>query len=376
MRWVSLFLLVVQSVAFAVVFRYARLLPGTPFSNLSAVVCSEAMKFIICIGLCVAQSDCMSLVTLALDARSNALMAVPGGLYALQNVLYFVGLSNVSISLYQVSKQLQILTTAVVTVAVFRRSLGVDKWAALILCVVGVALVSLRGDIGAKGSMFLGLGAIFVAIWLSAIAGVYTEWMLKKGEQTLWERNVQLSVYGLIFGVLTILADATERKALFAGEFFRGFGPPVLWLVVVQCFGGMITAAVIKYADNVIKVVIKAFALVICVVASRVFFDEGPELSVIQTQCGLVLVIFATSLYTLGMDAMRLQCCVKSSSKDPTGSSMHPDVVGASQEASSLEGILESQPLALVNSTQDADAKAPVDETAAVATWGEGHFEH
>merc|ERR1711920_308691 len=98
---------------FAVCFRYARLQQSdVKFSDLTAVCASEVVKLLASMLLAFCDSGKHGLLQVISDRRAFVLMGVPGVMYALQNFLYFVGISNLSISLYQVTKQLQILATA------------------------------------------------------------------------------------------------------------------------------------------------------------------------------------------------------------------------------------------------------------------------
>ncbi|KAJ3278850.1 hypothetical protein HK104_001971 [Borealophlyctis nickersoniae] len=112
------------------------------------------------------------------NKRETVKMLVPSAIYAMQNNLLYTALTNLDAAtyqvreraegerpkaklgqltipdtMYQVSYQIKILTTAVFSVVMLRRSLSRLKWAALVLLLVGVALVQLQGDgTGAKVS--------------------------------------------------------------------------------------------------------------------------------------------------------------------------------------------------------------------------------
>ena len=139
-------------------------------------------------------------------------------------------MSNLDAATFQVTYQLKILTTALFSVTLLRRTLSFQKWLSLVLLTSGVALVQLPTGHSAasekKGSFFqkhfgfshtatgelqtghhgvvddgpnatLGLVAVFAACMLSGLAGVYFEKVLKGSNATLWVRNVQLSFFSL-----------------------------------------------------------------------------------------------------------------------------------------------------------------------------------
>ena len=65
-------------------------------------------------------------------------------------------------------------------------------------------------------------------------------------------RNIQLSFLSLPFGLVTcVINDYTQLKEK---GFFYGYDGFVWYLVVLQATGGLIVAAVVKYADNILKV--------------------------------------------------------------------------------------------------------------------------
>lgn len=144
-------------------------------------------------------------------------------------------MSNLDAATFQVTYQLKILTTALFSVTLLRRTLSLQKWLSLVLLTSGVALVQLpSGSASAsssstvsesKESFFhkhfgfshtatgdlqtghhavddgpnasLGLIAVFAACMLSGLAGVYFEKVLKGSNASLWVRNVQLSFFSL-----------------------------------------------------------------------------------------------------------------------------------------------------------------------------------
>lgn len=75
------------------------------------------------------------------DRMSFLKLAVPAGLYAVQNNLLFFALSNLESSVYQVVYQLKILTTAMFSVVLLRKRLSPQQWASLVLLMLGVILV-------------------------------------------------------------------------------------------------------------------------------------------------------------------------------------------------------------------------------------------
>ncbi|RXM97194.1 UDP-N-acetylglucosamine transporter [Acipenser ruthenus] len=126
-------------------------------------------------------------------------LAVPAGIYTLQNNLLYVALSNLDAATYQVTYQLKILTTALFSVSMLGKSLNIYQWLSLVILMTGVAFVqwpsdsvdSAQKDLS-TGSQFVGLAAVLTACFSSGFAGVYFEKILKETKQSVWIRNIQL----------------------------------------------------------------------------------------------------------------------------------------------------------------------------------------
>lgn len=177
----------------------------------------------------------------------------------------------------QVSYQLKILTTAVMSVLLLKMKLSRMQWLALFILFVGVVLIQLPSgsavsDIPSSTSqnVTLGMTAIVICCMLSAFAGVYLEKILKGTNPSIWVRNVQLGFLGSIFGLCTVFLS--DRKVIKQHGFFYGYDW-VVWVVVcLQSFGGLVVAVTVKYADNILKGFATSVAIVISCVASVYFF--------------------------------------------------------------------------------------------------------
>jgi len=178
-------------------------------------------------------------------------MAVPGLLYCAQNNLYLIGVSNLSVSLFQVLAQMKILTTAFFSVTILRKQLGGDKWLSLVALTVGVMLIVGNGDTATQGNTVIGLLAVGASCGTSGLAGVFLEMMLKNYTATVWERNLQMAAYGLTFGALAVLCN--DLDAISSNGFFAGYNSAVILVIALQAGGGLIVAMVLKYADNLVK---------------------------------------------------------------------------------------------------------------------------
>eukprot|EP00448_Togula_jolla_P025549 CAMPEP_0170650526 /NCGR_PEP_ID=MMETSP0224-20130122/45847_1 /TAXON_ID=285029 /ORGANISM="Togula jolla, Strain CCCM 725" /LENGTH=257 /DNA_ID=CAMNT_0010982189 /DNA_START=357 /DNA_END=1131 /DNA_ORIENTATION=+ len=225
------------------------------------------------------------------DCFETLKVTVPSLLYTVQNNLLFISLSNLSGAVYQVTYQLKILTTAILSVLILGKELG-----------AGSGWQPQGNSVAAHGNPVIGLCAVLSACVTSGLAGVYLEKILKQTDASIWLRNVQLGLFGAIMGFIVCLGQdgAQIREA----GFTQGYNPLVWFVILLQAIGGLVVAAVLKYADNILKCFGNALSIVISCVLSSLFLQEFiPDIFFVL---GTMLVILATSLYSLGLPDMLL----------------------------------------------------------------------
>ncbi|XP_077415564.1 solute carrier family 35 member A3b isoform X5 [Vanacampus margaritifer] len=140
----------------------------------------------------------------------------------------------------QVTYQLKILTTALFSVSMLGRRLGSYQWLSLLLLMAGVTLVqwpmATGGDSEQKvlsGSIqFVGLMAVLMACISSGFAGVYFEKILKETKQSLWVRNIQLGLFGFVFGTIGMMVYDGQRVT--QSGMFQGYNKITCTVVVLQ----------------------------------------------------------------------------------------------------------------------------------------------
>ncbi|XP_039180381.1 UDP-galactose translocator isoform X1 [Crotalus tigris] len=316
LKYISLAVLVVQNASLILSIRYVRTLPGDRFFATTAVVMAEILKGITCLLLIFIQKQgnlrkfAASLYDSILVQYMDTLkLAVPSLIYTLQNNLQYVAISNLPAATFQVTYQLKILTTAVFSVLMLRKSLSSLQWLSLMLLFAGVAIVQVEqqqagGKPAPKGqgmqqSYMVGLVAVVVSCLSSGFAGVYFEKILKGSTASVWLRNVQLGIFGTLLGLLGLWS--TEGAAVAQHGFFFGYTPLVWGVILNQAFGGLLVALVVKYADNILKGFATSFSIVVSTVASIYLFDFHLNL---LFALGAGLVIGAVYLYSLPKGAL------------------------------------------------------------------------
>jgi len=110
---------------------------------------------------------------------------------------------------------------------------------------------------------FRGFMAVTLACMTSGLAGVYFELILKGSAGSapppdLWVRNTQLSLFSLIPAIIPIIIAPSGPDGVgWLGRVmasFSNFNGWAIGTVLTQTFGGLITAVVIKYSDNIMYV--------------------------------------------------------------------------------------------------------------------------
>ncbi|XP_064624812.1 UDP-N-acetylglucosamine transporter-like isoform X2 [Lineus longissimus] len=308
LKYVSLVVLIIQTTSLVLTMRYSRKVQedGPKYLSSTAVVMAEAMKIVACICILFYQhgSSVPGLLAVLQEEIINkpvdtAKLAVPSGLYTIQNNLLFLALSNLDAATYQVTYQLKILTTALFSVLMLNRKLDVMKWVSLVLLMAGVALVQMPGETKAAvkeisaSSQLIGLGAVLCACFSSGFAGVYFEKILKGTSSSLWVRNIQLGVFGVIIGLVAVFLN--DRDAVFKDGFFQGYHMTTWIVISLQAFGGLVIATVIKYADNILKGFATSLSIILSTVISYYILADFMPSKLFFIGAGVV--ISATFLY-------------------------------------------------------------------------------
>lgn len=193
--------------------------------------------------------------------------AIPALLYVLQNALAYTALTHLSAPLYLALSQGKLVSTVLVTGMLLNRRYNLRQWICVSTLSMGVAviLISDSNTNSQNRTTMLGFLAVIGACLCSAFASVYFEGVMKRSEGSLWLRNIQLSFFGIL---TTGLQSIYEGKPL-----GHGFSASVWCLILMQAGGGLLTAAVMKYTDNVLKGLAFGVSVILTSLISNLFFD-------------------------------------------------------------------------------------------------------
>jgi UDP-sugar transporter A1/2/3 len=308
LKYFVLLLLVLQNSVVALVTQATRMKTGVMYSGTAAVLASEVLKMPVCLAL-IARDVGVAGVRRELHQkvvepwRDTLTMAVPALCYCLQNALFFVALSNLSAASYQLWSQSKTLSTALFFVLLLGKRLRKRQWFALVLLTAGVALVQ-YADTGTAlrvGRPLVGILAVLASSLLSGFSNVYLEKRIKLGDSSgsgrtvsIWIRNVQLGLFSIPQSAALCLADRAAVTSAGIGALFAGFSPAVWSVVGLKAFGGLLVAAVVKYADNILKTYATAISIGLTCLLSLALYGTRPSTVFV---IGAALIVQSVLLY-------------------------------------------------------------------------------
>ena len=185
-KWLSFCFLIIQSSAVALVLRKSRIV-NYPDSYLAstAVLLSEILKFLVCfvVQLCRDGYNLKQVKYNFFGQESQPLkMLVPAALYFVQNIVQYQAITFLDSATFQVTNQLKVFTTALLSKVILGKKISFQMWLALSIMVSGIVFVQvpLSTIIGSEPATMplhqnrlLGFAAVFLSCTLSGLAGVW-----------------------------------------------------------------------------------------------------------------------------------------------------------------------------------------------------------
>ncbi|KAK3227993.1 hypothetical protein Dsin_007855 [Dipteronia sinensis] len=234
--------------------------------------------------------------------KSVRLYPIPSIIYLIHNNVQFATLTYVDTSTYQIMGNLKIVTTGILFRLFLQRKLSNLQWMAIVLLAVGTTTSQVKGCGEAScDSLFAApiqgymLGVLSAC--LSALAGVYTEFLMKKNNDSLYWQNVQLYTFGAIFNMSRLLLDDFRggfENGAFWQRLFDGYSITT-WLVVLNLGStGLLVSWLMKYADNIVKVYSTSMAMLLTMVLSLYLFNFKPTM---QLFLGIIICMMSLQMY-------------------------------------------------------------------------------
>jgi len=277
----------------------------------AAIIGVEVVKLVLCVfWIVVVDKRPLSSIYEFLrdDHRNSLLLGIPATAYSFQMSMEYVALANLDAAVFSVLVQCKLLTTATFSAVILRKRLKYIQIISLVLLTAGVMLINVNkmqedkngeteDGLVANNTGVIATLAIAVS---SGFAGVYTEKVIKAQRKksvaaqnySLAYMQVQLALVSLV--ILGIYAVAKDHKAILENGLWHNFTTGAFVSVFNSAIGGLVVAAVLKYADAVLKGYATAISVVMTGILSMFLF--GTKLNALYFM-GIVNVVCAVILY-------------------------------------------------------------------------------
>uniref|UniRef100_A0A8C4IW40 Solute carrier family 35 member A5 n=1 Tax=Dicentrarchus labrax TaxID=13489 RepID=A0A8C4IW40_DICLA len=324
------------------------------FLPASVNLLAEALKLLFCLVMSVRVivregRSCRELGCSSSSSFLSSLKwAVPAFLYFLDNLIIFYVMTYLQPAMAVLFSNFVILTTAVLFRIVLKRRLSWVQWAALV--VLFLSIVSLTTGSGGNQNAIavpglhsnplsapsnscllytqlleqmrnsseswasslpgqawrdrvvgklrsLGVGHILLLLqcFISAMANIYNEKILKEGDQlteSIFIQNSKLYAFGVVFNGLTLGLGSEARGLTMHCGLLHGHNMYSLGLVLVTAALGLSVAFILKFRDNMFHVLTGQITTVLVTALSLFLFDFRPSLDFFLQAPMVLLAIF------------------------------------------------------------------------------------
>eukprot|EP00547_Thalassionema_nitzschioides_P007496 CAMPEP_0194203922 /NCGR_PEP_ID=MMETSP0156-20130528/3569_1 /TAXON_ID=33649 /ORGANISM="Thalassionema nitzschioides, Strain L26-B" /LENGTH=359 /DNA_ID=CAMNT_0038929783 /DNA_START=164 /DNA_END=1243 /DNA_ORIENTATION=- len=286
------------------------------FLTSAAVIGVEIVKLTLCVLyiLIIDRRSLWSIFEFMKDDYKHALLlTIPAAAYSFQMSMEYVALANLDAAIFSVLVQSKLLTTASFSAVMLRKRFKFIQIVSLVLLTVGVMLININNmkEGGEDNSSNMkGIMATLGIAVSSGFASVYTEKVIKaqrsnsvsRKNYSLAYMQVQLALVSLV--ILGIYAIVMDYEKIRNNGLLHNFTTGAFVSVFNSAIGGLIVAAVLKYADSVLKSYATAISVVMTGVLSMLLF--GTQLNAIYG-LGIINVVCAVLLYN-GKNLDKLAC--------------------------------------------------------------------
>ncbi|GAB6021591.1 hypothetical protein CHUAL_004180 [Chamberlinius hualienensis] len=227
--------------------RFSRNQPGHKYSTSVAVVLTEFFKLLVSL-IILLYNNRWSIKRVGWIINEETInqpkfllqTCVPSLIYAAQNNLVPIALTNLDTATFQVTIQLKIFWTTLFSRILLNRSFSSQRYFALLLLFIGEMLVhwdlnmsnTHHDEYQHTSNYTLGLCSALLTCLGSGFSGVYLELVLRNSDKShFWIRNFQMYLCGVVINTLAVIwshfiIDSTQFHPI-----FQGFNYITMWII-------------------------------------------------------------------------------------------------------------------------------------------------
>jgi len=271
-----------------------------PFNPTSAVFATEALKLLICLLIFAVNLRLSRRPFVPPKVQQAWPYAVPALIYAINNNLAYYIQLHMDPASFQILSNMKIASTAVLYRVVMKKKIGAIQSFALLLLILAGVSNSIGGSISKRSDTdneeagvldgeldastlhvsFVGLVLILLYSFLSGLAGVYTEYILKRSnELPLSLQNILLYVFGVGIngGCYFVQALSFEHENagtmdINATHLFSGYSYLTWIMIATQAINGLIMSLIFKHSDNIARLFLVSSSMVVTTLVSVLLF--------------------------------------------------------------------------------------------------------
>jgi len=201
------------------------------------------------------------------DFRRTLKYAMPAALYLINNLIYYTVLPLTTPSLLQVCVLAKLPTTGILHHYMIKPQRNVHAWISLGFLCIGLAIFNIPSKPRLSGNeqvaaWWLAPAAGFVIACLSALASISSETATKEGD--FWVSQTYLYLWGIFFGAIAYPLAPSSKFQTDRVQVSTTFGVSIAIsaLVVITAGTGLVVAVVLRFRDNILKVIGTAASLI------------------------------------------------------------------------------------------------------------------
>lgn len=272
-----------------------------PFHPTSAVFVTESLKLLVCALIFAVQLRLARQPFVAPQVQRVWPYALPALIYAINNNLAYYIQLHMDPASFQILSQMKIGTTAILYRVIMKRKIGRLQSFALFLLILAGIFNSLGGsmnqspaedgmedlgvldgelDAGTLHVSLMGLLLILIYSFLSGLAGVYTEYILKRSDDVpLSLQNILLYVFGVGINGGTYFVQALSFEHENAGtldinasHLLTGYTTLTWIMILSQVLNGLIMSLIFKHSNNIARLFLVSSSMVVTTLVSLALF--------------------------------------------------------------------------------------------------------